>query len=85
MGAPVDFMAGLLGAHKHPQWDEFGAFSWTLIGLAALVVLWVIWRAVHYTLTPGETDPEHIKRSILRDEQSPDVPLSSGEAPTHEG
>ena len=42
------------------------------MGLAALLVVWVIWRTVVLTIRPGEDDPNHIKRMILEDEPAPD-------------
>jgi len=59
-----------LAAHDHDV-SGFGVVEWILVGLAVLLVVWVIWRAVVLTLNPGETDPEHIKRQILRDEPPP--------------
>jgi hypothetical protein len=67
----------LFGAHDHTPLLELGALPLTLLALAALAVIWTIWKAVHYTLEPGETEAGHIKRSILRDEASLDVTVSS--------
>lgn len=60
----------LLAAHAH----DLAALSWLewiLVGLSALAVVWVIWRAVVLTVRPGEEDPQHIKRSILDDAPPP--------------
>lgn len=54
-----------LAAHAHPAWEEFGVGSWLLVALAAGAMVWSIWKAVRFTLEPGETEPHHIKRSIL--------------------
>lgn len=52
-------------AHDHPAWEDFGFVEWTIAGAAALFTAWAIWRAVVYTLRPGEADPDHIKRMIF--------------------
>lgn len=52
-------------AHVHPAWEDFGPLEWTLTGLAALFVAWSIWKAVAYTMYPGEEEPEHPKRIIF--------------------
>ncbi len=64
-----------LAAHAH----DLAALSWVewiVVGLCALAVVWVIWRAVVLTVRPGEADPHHIKRSILDD-----APPSVGDDP----
>jgi hypothetical protein len=58
--------AVLLAAHDHLA--GLGPVGWAILGAAVLASLWVIWRAVHLTLHPGEEEPDHIKRSILADE-----------------
>ena len=63
-------MSPVLAAHDHDV-SNLGPFEWIAVGLAALFVVWVIWRAVVLTVRPGEDDPDHIKRQILRDEPPP--------------
>lgn len=63
-------MSALLAAHDHDV-SNLTAIEWVLVGLAALFVVWVIWRAVILTIRPGEEDPNHIKRMILDDDQPP--------------
>ena len=63
-------MSALLAAHDHDV-SNLTALEWVLVGLAALFVVWVIWRAVILTIRPGEEDPNHIKRMILDDDQPP--------------
>lgn len=60
----------LLAAHDHDV-TGFGPLEWVLVGLAVLLVVWVIYRAVVLTLRPGEDDPDHIKRKILEDDEPP--------------
>jgi hypothetical protein len=59
--------AGLLAEHAHASWEDFDALAWGVVVAAGLVAAWVIWKAVRYTLEPGETEADHIKRSILDD------------------
>ena len=39
--------------------------------------MWSIWKAVMYTIHPGEEEPDHIKRMILGDPEPLQVELSS--------
>jgi hypothetical protein len=72
--------AGLLAEHAHASWEDFDALAWILVVGAALVAAWVIWKAVRYTFEPGETEPDHIKRSILDEPgRGLEVTVSSGE------
>jgi hypothetical protein len=61
-----------------------GAGEWVLAVAAALVSLWSIWKSVRYAVSPGETEPDHIKRSILVEDEAPTV-LSVGPAPAVPG
>lgn len=63
-------MSPVLAAHDHDV-SSLGVFEWLLVGLAALLVVWVIWRAVILTIHPGEDEPDHIKRMILNDDTPP--------------
>jgi hypothetical protein len=65
----------LLGVASFPIAGHFlealrslDTLEWIVVGVAALVSVWVIWRAVLLTLHPGEDEPDHIKRMILRDD-----------------
>lgn len=60
----------VLAAHDHDV-SNLGPLEWLGVGVAALFVVWVIWRAVVLTVRPGEDDPDHIKREILRDDVPP--------------
>jgi hypothetical protein len=66
-----------LAAHDHDVGD-LGVVEWIAVGLAGLLVVWVIWRAIVLTVRPGEDDPHHIKRSILEDDAPPDGPDVEG-------
>ena len=57
-----------LAAHDHDVTD-FGVVEWVAILIAAVLVVWVIWRAVVLTVRPGEDDPHHIKRTVLEDDE----------------
>ena len=69
-------MSCVLAAHDHDV-SNLGPLEWAAVGLAALFVVWVIWRAVVLTVRPGEDEPDHIKRSILNDDTPP--PAARGE------
>jgi hypothetical protein len=56
----------LLAAHEHFQ--DMGPWEWFTAVAAALVSAWAIWKSVRYALDPGETEPDHVKRSILDDD-----------------
>ncbi len=49
----------------HQHFQGLGAFEWAVVGAAILASAWCVWLAVRYTLHPGETEPDHVKRSIL--------------------
>ena len=49
----------------HAHFGNLTGFEWVLVGIAGLVGAWSIWKAVAYTLRPGEDDPGHVKRLIL--------------------
>jgi hypothetical protein len=39
-----------------------------LVLAAAIVLVWALGLAVHYTVHPGETEASHIKRRILQED-----------------
>ena len=63
----------LLAAHEH--FENLGPFEWAAVAAAGVVSAWVIWKAVVYTLHPGEEDPGHIKRMILDDGPAAGSPI----------
>jgi hypothetical protein len=68
---PSSAIATLLGtpvvAHgRLPQ--DVG--EWAFFALVALVGAWVLWKAVEHSVHPGEEAPDHVKRSILADEDA---------------
>lgn len=67
-------------AHVHPVWEDFGVLEWTVTALAALLVIWSIWKAVQYTLRPGEEEPDHYKRLIFDPPGSEEGVSSDAEA-----
>lgn len=72
----------LLAAHQHFQ--DLTPLEWAVTGAAALSVIWTIYLSVRYTLRPGETEPDHIKRLILEDGAPARTgPASAGAAPAH--
>ena len=56
-----------LARHVHSL-EALGPWGTALLAVGCLASLWVIWKAVVYTLRPGEEAPDHIKRSILDEE-----------------
>ena len=53
----------------HSPFRDLTVLEWALVAPALAAALWVIWLAVRWTLFPGETDPGHVKRSILDDDE----------------
>lgn len=52
-----------IGGHSH---DILG---WIAIAIGSLATLWTICAAVYWTVRPGETDPDHPKRLIFKDDR----------------
>ena len=61
--------------HSHPTWADFTASTWILLVLVGVGTGWTIWKAVMYTVRPGEDEPDHIKRLILGDALPPEGTL----------
>lgn len=53
--------------HAHPTWTDFTPTIWIVLVVVGLATGWTIWKAVMYTIRPGEQEPDHIKRLILSD------------------
>ena len=68
---PVLLADALLAAHAH--FGSLTPYEWVLVGVAGLAAAWSIWKAVVYTVRPGEQDPAHVKRLIL-DDRGPEGP-----------
>jgi len=63
-------LAGASGAeagHSHPTWADFTPTIWIVLVLVSIATGWTIWKAVMYTVRPGEQETDHIKRLILSD------------------
>jgi hypothetical protein len=71
----------LLGAHAHPTWADFTATTWIVVVLFGIAAGWSIWKAVLYTVHPGEEEPDHIKRLILGDPDPLQVSLVASGGP----
>lgn len=67
-GAIQDFAASPHGR----QATSSGLTDWVLLALAVLVVAVSLFLALRFFLRPGERDPTHIKRVVLRDTPCPD-------------
>jgi len=64
-------MLAFLQAHSgHGGAARPDLFEYVLVGIAIVAAAWTIYLAVRYTLRPGESNPDHIKRRILEDEDS---------------
>lgn len=48
-----------------------GMIDWGLVAFSIGVVIVVTVMAVWYFVRPGEDDPDHIKRTVLRDSTTP--------------
>ena len=49
-----------------PAHDPLG---WVVIALGALATAWAIGAGIYWTVRPGERDPQHAKRLILKDDR----------------
>lgn len=74
-------------AHKHPTWADFGPVEWVAIVVAQGLAVWAVWKAVMYTIRPGEEEPDHIKRAIFQenDHAQPGVALQAWLVEHHGG
>ncbi|MDQ2680804.1 MAG: hypothetical protein M3Y21_07275 [Candidatus Eremiobacteraeota bacterium] len=43
--------------------------GWIVVGAGSLVTVWTIAIALYWMVRPGETDPDHPKRLILRNDR----------------
>ena len=69
MNATAHFCFSLL-AHAHSPFDAgLGWWEWAIAGACAIAAVWVIWLSIRWTLHPGEEELDHVKRSILCDEE----------------
>jgi hypothetical protein len=57
----------VLAAHGHGV-EDAAPWMWAVWAAAFLITAWTIWAAVKTTFRPGETEPDHVKRSILDDD-----------------
>jgi hypothetical protein len=49
-----------------PHHDVFG---WIVVAIGTLATLWTIGACIYWTVWPGETDPDHPKRLIFKDDR----------------
>jgi hypothetical protein len=66
----------VLAEHGHGVADA-APWMWAVWAGAFLITAWTIWAAVRATFRPGETEADHVKRSILED----DGGLDDGSSP----
>jgi hypothetical protein len=57
-----------LASVDHGPFHDLAWWGWALAGACVAAAVWVLWLAVRWTFHPGETDPGHVKRSILDDD-----------------
>jgi hypothetical protein len=43
--------------------------GWLIVATGTLATLWTIAAALYFTIRPGETEPDHPKRLILRNDR----------------
>jgi hypothetical protein len=43
--------------------------GWIIVGTGAAATLWSIGAAIYWLIWPGETDPGHPKRIVLRSDR----------------
>ncbi len=70
MTAATIMLAFLQGHAGHGAGARPTLFEYVLVGIAIVAAAWTIYLAVRYTVRPGESNPDHIKRRILDDEDS---------------
>lgn len=63
---------GHIGGATHAS-----VLEWALVLATAIVLVWALALAIRYTLRPAETEPSHIKRRILFDDE-PHGPNEAG-------
>lgn len=61
----------LMLAQMHHAAAPPGLLSYLIVAVAVAVVAWVFYLAIRMTVSPGETEPDHIKRTILEDKPEP--------------
>jgi hypothetical protein len=61
-------MTPLASTERHGLFQDLAWWGWAVAAVSIAAGLWVLWLAVRWTLRPGETDPGHVKRTILDDE-----------------
>ena len=59
-----------LAAHGHGV-EGATPWMWAIWAFAFVVSAWSIWAALKTTFRPGETEPDHVKRSILEEDRGP--------------
>jgi len=65
-------MLAFLQAHMgHGSSARPELFEYVLVGIAIVAAAWTIYLAVRYTVRPGESSPDHIKRRILEEDEDP--------------
>ncbi|MFP4596812.1 MAG: hypothetical protein ACOC9W_01585 [Persicimonas sp.] len=60
------------GHHSMPQSGGPTIADWTVVVVSVVIVAVSIVLSIRYLFRPGEQDPDHIKRRILREEGGPD-------------
>ena len=43
--------------------------GWIVVAVGVAVTLWTVGASIYWIIWPGETDPEHPKRIVLRDDR----------------
>ena len=62
----VDLLASLCGFDIP---DKVSTFGILVVVFATLILVYAFYKAVALTIWPGESNPEHIKRRVLVDEE----------------
>ncbi len=47
--------------------SDISIFSWVLVLIAFIMVVYAFYKTIMYMLWPGELSPNHIKRTVLND------------------
>ena len=54
--------------HEHMSSAPRSFVEYVIVGIAAVIMVWTLVKATQWTISPGEHDPDHIKRTILDDD-----------------
>lgn len=63
----VGFLHESFAPHPHPHAPGASLLDYAIVVVATLIAAYTLVRAAQVTFRPEETDPNHIKRTILEE------------------